>query len=274
MIDAMRKSEWAPNVVRLSWVTGQRRKITAGLASHIFDYRLHADTKTLQTLYAHLHEGYGVELITPHIDKGDHFRALSSLMLAVPELRRREIVLPAAKHQINSFGLKALAKLTGIHLSPIVTRDTLRKAGHIESALGDGNREYAKLATEVMRTGGGIDLSPQGGRRPDLSSWENEGKPIRSTDVFLRRGGVDNVAYVILGIERSRFRFIPWIKEKDYSKRTGMNLFRRYNITIGEIITSDELRRRADGHGNTLDEEVRQLMLVVAPKAYIPKPKT
>lgn len=268
MIPTMTKTEQGKNIVKLPLTTAVKRKLTVDTLSNVFRYTMSGRREDWEEINTSLKQGKGLVFVTPHFDRGDFIRVFEGLLTAVPRLRRRKMIVPVAAHQVNSPGLKPLSQIADITFASIVTRDTMEKTDtqSPQHKLGEGNREYATIASGVIKDGGAIVVAPQAGRRPSLERWE--GNPIRTTDLFLRRNGATDFTYVILGAERRR-----WFdkRETNYAKRRGMNLFARYDITIGSVISSNELRERALRNGNTLDEEVRQLMLDVAPEAYIPQ---
>lgn len=249
-----------------------RRKIAAKALSRIFPYRLNVSEENHQALNHLLKENTGLVVVTPHFDRGDIIRVFEALLLSFPKIRKKKMIVPVAAHQINSPGLKQLSKFADITFSSIITRDTVQKQKRLgtqqdnHKRQGEGNREYAQSAIEIIKAGGTIVVAPQGGRRDMLKLFE--GNPIRTTDTFLRRAGAENFSYVFLGLERKR---LFGKKETDYAKRRGMNPLHRYEITLGEIVSSQELRKKAQNNNLTVDEQARQLMLAVAPTPYIPE---
>ncbi|HEX7042605.1 MAG TPA: hypothetical protein VF189_05130 [Patescibacteria group bacterium] len=259
------------SISELSFLTSFKRKVAAKSVSNFFPYSAEASYENLDKINKFLDSGTGLIFVTPHIDRGDFLRVFETAILCIPKLRRRKMIVPIAAHQIHSTGIKQILDFTDIDYTSVVTKKTIRKqelSGTGDFKGGEGNREYAKKATDVIKEGGAIFVSPQAERKASLDSWENNGRPIRTTDTFLRRGGAENFAYVFLGIEK--FGFFGR-RVSDYSKINKMNPFKIYKITIGDILTSEELRNAALENNNTLDEEARQRMLKIAPKAYKPQ---
>lgn len=255
-------------MLRITFPIAWRRMIAVRTLDLLFPYTFRDEQQNVKTMDRYLKAGHGIVVLYPHFSLGD-VRIYQALIEQSAELRRRTLLMPVAWHQQGFPGLAALARFTGTIAVPLVTSDTKRKEAELQAAgkpvpwdqqdERHGLRNYIAQAAKVLKDGGIVMVAPQGGRRPTLAPFE--GKPVTILDTMLRRAGVDpsSFAYVFLGVE------MPGAAK--YTDR-GLNIRKRYTITLGGVLRADTFRERANAHNHLLDDEALSVMRSLAPDAY------
>ena len=229
-----------------------------------------------------IEEGYGVAGLVPHFSYGDFFRVGSALLLNVRGYSERDILTPIAIHQYEGslkrkLPLRALEDYTDIRLHSIVTEDTLlrerdkrdqgKKIPWAEKAKDADTTSYLFRAARVIVGSGVVLYAPSTGRRPFLSPFKEE--PVRGLDLSLRKVTrrleiKPRLAHMFFGVE------VPGVTDYMAKSKFGMHAGEAYIVTLGLVLTDEELKERATANGRTIDQEAYSIMLELAPLNYRP----
>ena len=263
--------------LRASSPRAERRIWTAEAMSVGLPHEFKEKPGMLGKLERLLEEGYGVAGLVPHFSYGDFFRVGSALLLNVEGYSEKDILTPIALHQLEdswykSLVMNGLQNYTDIRLASIVTEDTLLKEWkrrvegkkiRWENMKGDASTlAYLIRAAQVMEKAGVVLYAPSTGRRPVLLPFKEE--PVRALDLALKRKKVQKKAHMFFGLE------VPGVEDYMAKSKFGMHAGEKYIVTLGLVLTDEELKARAAANGRTIDEEAYQIMLELAPEAYRP----
>lgn len=108
--------------------------------------------------------------------------------------------------------------------------------------LGHGTREYFRAARRALKEGGIVWVSPQQGRRPSLELSDKE--PMKF--VLGKDNDFQNVGVLFLSLSLKG--------EVDYSRRTGINVGRTYDVKMGPTVTKAELYRLSRVMDKSIDD--------------------
>jgi len=219
----------AKNQIRL-------RLLTKRIADLIFPYHVLDEEGSMVKFEHMLNQGYGFIVIINHFSTRDSAQVLAHL-LDNQAVGPRPILAPVAYHQHNSI-VQFWSQRMAIELCPIVTARTVEALGD-EYIQGAGLAEYASLAMDCLRQGGVLLLAPQGGRQSTLG--EPEGRPLGNLLALARRRGVEKVALMFIGLG------YPGVADYSRKRVGGANIGKRYELRIGQTITTEEAIHLAGG---------------------------
>lgn len=263
------------------WPEPTRRVILAAGAGLRYPYKIIDPEGNLKKADNVLKQGKGLVILTPHATNGELVREFSAFGLHSGMFRRANLLSPIARHQRDLNNLPMLTRLGGIGLADITTEDTIKEEKKLEQAgleipwdgghaEGFGYIEFTRraqgilLRTETPQKPGVILEAPQQGRRGLLEPF-----PHRPVEILCRplesRGHGDRISIMMLGLE------IPGVEDYSDKQIRGTNKHRSYNLTMGPVIDLIELRQMAIRNGLSLDRQVYEIMLKLAPPAYRPR---
>lgn len=217
-------------------------------------------------------QGYGNLFLFSHFSSSDIPIAFATVF-ENPQLRQREVLIPAALHQYYSW-YKPVGRLTGIEVCPIVTDDTeqyvkehpLKEAKFKEALTREGFATYLTTyinrALDILDNGGIVIMFPQGGRRPSLDSIT---PAVQMLITRSNRAKIDRFAITFIGLG---------IKgEQDYQRKDikGYNLFKTYEERVGRTLTKGELKATTEEFGKSIDDIVGEELRAIVPTSYLPK---
>ncbi|MCL5784589.1 MAG: hypothetical protein M1142_04535 [Patescibacteria group bacterium] len=247
-------------------VTPVRRVVTAYGLKTLWSIEFReAAAGNLTALNEALAEGNGAIGLTPHFSKGDFLADLVALNLNSKEARRRPTRIPIAAHQ-RPFYLDILCGLGDVSLATIITGDTRLKENELKTKgkpipwrninPTEAMNDYLDTSIEELEQGGLVFLAPQGGRRDSLRPFR--GGPLsRLMDRAGEKGvNPDKIPVFSVGLE------IEGVT--DYSNLKGLNLWRKYTLTLGRTVKRGKIK-------GDIDQWAYESMLELAPEAYRPK---
>lgn len=252
----------------VAYSTQRAREAWSKLAGGFLPYQFCDPGSNVPELNALLRQGRGMVGLMPHMSLGDFPRVVPAFRAQSFEIVSGRIGIPVAWHQYVIPGFAQLAQVNGLEMSPITTAETVAKQNKLlkkgktpkwpvhEENFGAG--EYVRNSAGILSQGGVIFCAPQGTRQEKLFPFENQ--PVRALDLAARKANAQ-IGYFIIGIEP---------KINNYNTKRGLNPWVLYRITLGDVLTQEELRSEARAHGNTVDTEVYQRMLALSPAAYRP----
>lgn len=225
---------------------------------------LHADPEGLARAEELNGEGYGVLVLINHPSRRDPVQAMGSIASS-PQFEDKRITGPIAAHQTMHGIVPKVAEILGVSLHEVVTQSTIDKGKNDGHELGFGSIAYVKDATRTLRDGGIAVMAPQGTREPTLEYNGQE-----SVQGLLRMAGHKNpniaVHFMAFGY-KGRWGINQL---DDYSKRKGLNPFRRYDAIHGPTYTLEEAKQMAAKHQN-LDAWAFAELSKIVPPSYLPK---
>ncbi|MGE5139659.1 MAG: hypothetical protein ACM3JD_09370, partial [Rudaea sp.] len=193
-------------------------------------------------------QGWGILMPFSHFSARDSMEMTIRPLSASPVLRSKPMVIAIEwSHYWNLPPLRLVARLAGVTLIPIVIDDTLKKrknydAQHRPLPLGHGTLEYFRVARRALRENGIVWVSPQQGRRPKLELTERE--PMKF--VLGKENDFQNIAVMFIALSLKG--------EVDYSRRTGLDLGKTFDVKMGPTITKAELYALSREMGRSIDE--------------------
>lgn len=195
-----------------------------------------------------MEQGWGLVLPFTHFCGRDVFEMVLRNFAVGRVLVTKPIVAGVEWSFLQGFSiLQFLAQISGITLVPIVTEDTIKKHRNQDPQgrplpLGHGTMEYLSLARRALKEGGAVFVSPQQGRRPRLMLSDKE--PMK----FLLGKESDSQKVAVL------FVALSLVDEKDYARRTFLNLGRTFDVRLGPTLTKAELFEIARNMGKSVDD--------------------
>lgn len=162
------------------------------------------------------------------------------LIWGLREFQKATFHVPTAYHILNdsaffNLAIKGLSAFCGIEIYSIVTQDTVSKGKNCNHKARYGNIAYARATRNALRASGGnhekpevVFLTPSAGIRTSLRT-----PPTKAAELLLTIGGGNNTV-LLMGVEINNVR--------KYSEKTsGMNIFKKYTIRVGDAYTDQEL---------------------------------
>ena len=212
------------------------RRIVGRLAFVVFPCRYFVEARHVIQAETMLEQGNGLIVLI------NHFSMRDALQVAFWLFRNRvassrSIVAPVAFHQHSSL-VRFLADLIAIKLCPIVTSRTIELDSG-EERHGTGIRDYLNAAVDSLKDGGIVLLAPQGSRKSQLG--RPDGHPVGNIISRARRKGVHNFGILCFGLG------IRGVVTYDRKKVGGSNLFRRFDLRVGQPYSAGEAVELAGG---------------------------
>lgn len=236
------------------------RHIVSALGHLVFPCRVIDPTAGLLQAEALVAQGYGLIILINHFSLRDALQVVC-LVGRGRTLRKRPFLAPVAAHQTGAL-LSLLSGLLGIELQPLVTPDTAKRTGRT------ANRRlyiaaYLEQALSCLVSGGVLLVAPQGGRRPRLE--RPKGRPLGILLAEAQRQHVHDIALLFVGLG------LP--HEASYATRRsrGFNLFRRFDVRVGEAMTVADALSLA-GSRRQIDAWAFAMLRRLVPAAYGGKP--
>lgn len=207
-------------------------------------------------------EGYGGIVVLKHFSLKDPPQALKDIVFGSSVLRGKEVVVPAARHQVYP-GLRQFARLFGVTIDPIVTERTVERAIEKEKPIpkiDEGRDQFVKDALDHLKRGQLVALAPEGTRRPNLEPY-----PKSSIGSLLGAARLAKAKVAVLFVD---FRVAG--QEEGYWDRSGFNPLKKYEARIGRCLTAEEMLQMANGSFKQIDEgvvlpEMRRAAAIVKP---------
>lgn len=246
---------------------GRRNAVVWGLNKKLLlPHEIEADPDAIERARQLRSEGYGIIVPYTHPDMRSPIDAVKAIISLGDKFDDAMYVGPLAWHQQHYPHLKALSKITGIPLLPIVTSNTRERGKDYEvfsiteKMLREGKKligkdvpepkqvgirhglfEYLNQGAKVLNEGGIVFIAPQGGRKNEL------GEPLTAVEMLVRqtkkyhRNNTD-------ATESDPLRVAIWpvsVTPRDvleYSDKTaGMNWRVVEEVVFGDIKTLDEI---------------------------------
>lgn len=185
-----------------------------------------------------IESGFGGIVLLKHFSLKDPPQSLKDIAGSSRVLINRQIESANAAHQIYP-GVRWLGDILGIHIHPIVTRNTVDRArgkGKPEPRLNEGTVEFTTKALSILSHGGLLFLAPEAERKTNLEPYET-----RTIGTFLaaaKRSGVDNIAFLFIDLRLAG-------KEEGYWSKKGFNLLSKYEVRIGRARTLEQIMEAA-----------------------------
>jgi hypothetical protein len=247
------------------------RLTAANIVKKVLPFEFNDSNNNLDRLENLKYREYGTVYCVPHFSTSDFLRTIAAFLINSEQARKGPILAPLAMQYVDNQLLEVFRKLTATHLEGIVTKTTLQHEENLLKSgkqipwkhheLGFGTAEYVSKAVEILGNAGSVYIAPQAERQEKLYPFV---KPtIGLLDANLQRHGIEHVAYAILGIDMPDC--------EDYSL-DGLNFSQQYNISLHDVLTSEELRAEAPmiGKRSKVDTVIYSKMYQAAPIAYRP----
>ena len=194
-------------------------------------------------------EGYGGVIILKHFSLKDPPQVIKDIVVSSDALIQREVLAPNALHQIYP-GVRPFARMLGVKIDPIVTKNTVTRAQERGKAvipeLNEGSKEFVRDAVDYLKRGQLVVIAPEGERRNNLESYGNNSIGTLLGTARLARA---NVALLTLDLRVAGVRAGYW-------DRSWPNLLAKYEVRIGRCLTGDEIISMANGRLRDIDEKV------------------
>lgn len=241
------------------------RRLLAETILHVLPIEYIGATQAVGELDEVMKQGPGVIVACNHFSDGDHTRLAAYLVTRSPMIAKRPITAPVSLHQYNA-RVKIPARIAGVTLSPIVTKNTKEQKGWSEDKMGEEERRqmFARYLTDSRSTleqGGLVILSPQARRKPTLGE-PPKGKPMK---LLLEENHANsNGLYIVvagLGIKGQERYDDPAIK--------GINPGTIYTLNMTHPVSIQELMKLSGNDLEHVDETVFDLMKQVVPPEYV-----
>ena len=232
------------------------RRIAGRLAFVVFPCRHFVKARHVTQLETILEQGNGLIVLMNHFSMRDALQ-VASWLFRNRAARNRLIIAPVAFHQ-NSPLVRFLADLIAIKLCPIVTSRTI-ELGSGEERLGTGIRDYLNTAVDSLKDGGIVLIAPQGSRKSQLG--RPIGHPVGIIISRANRKGVHNFGILCFGLG------MPGVVSYDKKSIGGSNLFRRFDLRIGQPYIADEAVKLAGGI-DLLDAWIFEELADLVPDVY------
>lgn len=225
---------------------------------------IHADPKGLSRAEELNKEGYGILVLINHPSRRDPVQAMGSIAKS-EQFENKPITGPIAAHQTMNGNVPKFAEKLGVKLHKVVTQKTIDEGKNDGHALGFGSIAYVKDATRTLRAGGIAVMAPQGTREPVLDYHGQE-----SVQELLKMAGNRN-PHIAIHFMAFGYKGFWGIKPlDDYSKRKGLNPFRRYDAIHGPTYTLEEAKILAEKQQN-MDAWAFAELARIVPPGYLPK---
>ncbi|MCX6791925.1 MAG: hypothetical protein NT149_02705 [Candidatus Gottesmanbacteria bacterium] len=215
------------------------RYLTEFLFRGPLNYEVSEDTGGILKAEDALSSGDGLVIGLPHFSKRDGL-IYGTYALHFAKLRNVPLVLPMALHQFKDFepAMHMLERICDGVVCPIVIDDTVQQEKYKELSQGQGMREYLRVASEAIKSGGIVAISLQGGRKAFLG----EPVPALSTLLaFLHRRSIQNFAVHFAGITPAQT-----VEPSAFEELKGWNLGVSYIVKPGNTYSFGELNRQFD----------------------------
>ncbi|MGB3716914.1 MAG: 1-acyl-sn-glycerol-3-phosphate acyltransferase [Candidatus Promineifilaceae bacterium] len=232
------------------------RRIAGRLAFIVFPCRHLVKAEHATQVETILEQGNGLIVLMNHFSMRDALQ-VASWLFRKRVASRRLIVAPVAFHQHTPL-VRFLADLIAIKLCPIVTSRTI-KLGNGEKRRGTGIREYLNTAVDSLKDGGIVLIAPQGSRKSQLGG--PIGHPVGNIISRARRKGVHNFGILCFGLG------MPGVASYDRKMVGGSNLFRRFDLRVGQPYDAGEAVELAGGI-DLLDAWIFEKLAELVPDVY------
>ena len=204
--------------------------------------------------------GTGLVIVPNHFSRKEPVQVLQ-VPFGDGLMRTREVLIPIAKHQ-RMFVIDVFSPLFGIKPRYIVTKETVERAKRKNMqmpVLNDGLAEFTSDVFDSLRKGGITIIFPQGTRRSELGTADDNPPTISTFLLKAKRKGV-KLGFLFVGVDAHGI--------KDYGKAGGYNLFKKYTLTIGNTLTDEEMLERAEGNFRNADKIVYEELATLVSSRY------
>jgi len=232
------------------------RKIAAGLAALFIPCQQSGQAEYVYQAEEMLERGNGLIVLMNHFSLRDPLQ-VTSWLFRNKVTGRRPITAPVAYHR-HDLLLRFLCYLMAIEIYPIATLKTIR-LGYDVPERGAAVRAYLESAVNALEAGSIVFIAPQGGRKSCLR--EPVGHPVGSIISLARQKRVHNFGILILGLS------VPGVTSYDQASVRGLNVFRKYGLSVSHPYRADEAVELAGGV-DSVDTWIFGKMAELLPATY------